>query len=114
MARVLLSESDPDVRRLLELLLERLGHEVVTLAGPTAPPEADLMLLEPASSAGLDHARLARTHQPELPIICVSVLPEDADFLELGPLEYLAKPFALVELRSAVDEVLSLARPHAA
>lgn len=107
MARVLLSEGDPDVRRLLVLLLERLGHDVAILDG--TPPEAsacDLLLLEPASRSGLEHARLVRDAQPELPIICVSVLPPEAEFLSLGPLEYLAKPFALNELRDVVDRTL--------
>jgi DNA-binding response OmpR family regulator len=109
-ARILLSESDPDVRRLLTLLLERIGHEVVVLdARLGAAPPADLMVLEPASQLGLDHARLARAAQPELPILCVSVLPDDAQFLELGPLSYLAKPFALDALCSAVDRTLALA-----
>jgi DNA-binding response OmpR family regulator len=112
-ARVLLSESDPDVRRLLVLLLERLGHEAFPLVQPTEPPPGDLMLLEPAWPAGLAHARAARAQQPELPIVCVSILPEEASFLELGPLEYLMKPFALTELREAVDRTLA-ARAEAA
>ena len=110
MPTILLSEPDPDVRRLLVLLLERLGHDVVSLDGwPVVPPEADLMVLEPASAVGLDQARVARSAQPDLPILCVSVLPDEGRFLELGPLEYLPKPFALTELRSAVEDGISLA-----
>jgi len=104
--RVLLSESDPDVRALIALLLEQLGHEVFMLVDEAPPPEADLMLLEPASRAGLEHARAARARQPELPIVCVSVLPEDGHHPELGPLEHLMKPFTLVALRAVVDRTL--------
>ena len=107
MASILLSEADPDVRRLLVLLLERLGHEVAALdARLCAVPPADLMVLEPASAMGLDHARLARAANPDLPILCVSVLPEEADFLEFGPLAFLAKPFTMEELRLAVEDAL--------
>jgi CheY-like chemotaxis protein len=110
MARILLSEADPDVRRLLTLLLERLGHEPMTIPGAASPvPVADLMLLEPGSSVCLAEARRAREAQPDLPIVCVSVLPEEARFLALGPLGYLTKPFALEDLRSAVDCALSRA-----
>jgi DNA-binding response OmpR family regulator len=106
MARILLNEADPDVRRLLALLLGRLGHEV-TLASPGKEPESvDLMLLEPASRACLDLALRARAAQPTLPIVCVSVLPEEGSALALGPLAYLTKPFALDDLHAAVDAAL--------
>ena len=110
MATILLSEADPDVRRLLVLLLERLGHDVVVLEdGLDALPDADLLVLEPAADAGVAHARALRALQPGLPILCVSILPDDARQLELGPLAYLAKPFSLEELRAAVDDTLLLA-----
>ena len=106
MARILLNEADPDVRRLLVLLLGRLGHEVFLPGHEAAAEAADLMLLEPASSVCLEHARIARDRQPLLPIVCVSVLPEEAGFLAPGPLGYLAKPFALDDLRHAVETAL--------
>jgi len=108
MASIYLSEADPDVRRLLVVLLDRLGHEAIVLGGGTAaPPPADLLLLEPASPECLEQARLLRAQQPSIPVICVSILPPEACFLSLGPLAYLAKPFALDELSAAVDAVLA-------
>lgn len=107
MASIYLSEADPDVRRLLVVLLGRLGHEAIVLGGDTAaPPPADLLLLEPASPECVEQARLVRMQQPEIPVICVSILPPEACFLNLGPLAYLAKPFALDQLSAAVDSVL--------
>jgi DNA-binding response OmpR family regulator len=108
MASILLSEADPDVRRLLVVLLDRLGHEAIVLGGgPAAPPPADLLLLEPAAPACLEQARVVRESQPAIPVICVSILPPEACFLSLGPLAYLAKPFALDDLGAAIDAALA-------
>jgi DNA-binding response OmpR family regulator len=108
-ASILLCEADPDVQRLLVLLLERLGHDVVVFGDDERPRgRVDLLVLEPASETGLERARLLRDEHPRLPILCVSVLPDDARHLELGPLAYLAKPFSLDELRDAVERALGL------
>jgi len=110
MATILLSEADPDVRRLLVVLLERLGHEAIVLGGGAElPPPGDLMLLEPASQPYLDQALIARQLDPSLPIVCVSILPAEARFLALGPLAYLAKPFTFEELDSTIEAALALA-----
>jgi DNA-binding response OmpR family regulator len=104
-ARILLSEIDPDVRWLLRLLLERAGHEVVL---PGAPPEElDLLVLEPASGEGVASARAARAERPELPILCVSILPDEAEELGLGSVSYLAKPFSVEDFSLSVDGLLA-------
>jgi DNA-binding response OmpR family regulator len=110
MASILLSEADPDVRRLLVALLERLGHDVIVLEGGVeTPPPADLMLLEPAAPAGLEQARKIRAKRPSLPVVCVSVLPPEARFLTLGPLAYLTKPFTFEELNATIEAALASA-----
>jgi len=96
MASVLVSEADPDVRRLLVLVIERLGHEAIVLDGTVeVPSRASLLLLELTSSACLEQARRAREGCPELPIVAMSALPPEAAFLADGPLEYLEKPFTI-------------------
>jgi DNA-binding response OmpR family regulator len=96
MASILVSEADPDVRRLLVLVIERLGHEAVVLdRDGEIPPRADLLLLEPSSTACIEQARRARERSPELPIVAMSALPPEAAFLRCGPLEYLEKPFTI-------------------
>ncbi len=110
MASILLSEADPDVRRLLVVLLARIGHAAIVLGGGTeVPPPADLLLLEPASQPYLEQALIARELDPSLPIVCVSVLPAEARFLTLGPLAYLEKPFTLEELDAAIEAALGSA-----
>jgi DNA-binding response OmpR family regulator len=111
-ARILLSEIDPDVRWLLRLLLERSGHEVVLPGTPSR--ELDLLVLEPASGEGVASARAARAERPELPILCVSILPDEAEELGLGSVAYLAKPFSVDQFGMAVDRLLALEATAAA
>ena len=107
-ARILVSEADPDVRRLLTVLVSRLGHEVVVLdPDVVVPPRGDLLLLEPASMTSLEHGRLVRAYFPELPVICMSALPDDGAFLARGPLQFLPKPFTLDEMRDLIARAVS-------
>ena len=108
MASVLVSEADPDVRRLLVLLVERLGHEAVVL-GPDVrvPPRGDLLLLEPSSPECLAHARAARDVSPKLRVISLNMVPPEGAFLTEGPLEYLPKPFTVEQLRTVVQRALA-------
>jgi CheY-like chemotaxis protein len=103
MANIALSESDPDVRNLLLILLEGLGHEATALNDANGiPAAADLLVLEPASSARLEQAQLARRRNPALPIISMSYLHEAALFLADGPLLHVEKPFTLAGFTEAV------------
>ena len=96
MASVLVSEADPDVRRLLVLVIERLGHEAIVLDGTVeVPSRASLLLLEPTSAACLEQARRARENRPEVLVVAMSALTPEAEFLKGGPLEYLEKPFTI-------------------
>jgi CheY-like chemotaxis protein len=109
MAKILVSEADPDVRRLLVLLLERLGHEAIVLEPDVAvPPCADLLLVEPESPACLEQARLVRAYCPALPVLALNALPDDGDFLTRGPLGYLQKPFSVETMRTTVQRALGL------
>jgi CheY-like chemotaxis protein len=103
MANIALSESDPDVRNLLLILLEGLGHQATALNDANGIPDAaDLLVLEPASSARLEQAQLARRRNPALPIISMSYLHEAALSLADGPLLQVEKPFTLAGFTEAV------------
>jgi hypothetical protein len=74
MAKILVSEADPDVRRLLIVLVRRLGHEAVVIdPDGRVPPRADLLLAESGTLA------------PELPVIST------------------VKPFTLAQMRSRIQ-----------
>jgi CheY-like chemotaxis protein len=107
MARILVSEADPDVRRLLVVLIERLGHEAIVLdADVVVPPCADLLLVEPESALCLDHARLVRAYFPDLPVLALNALTDAGSFLERGPIGYLPKPFTVDVMRASVQDAL--------
>ena len=109
MARILVSEADPDVRRLLTVLIERLGHEALVLdAGVEVPPQPDLVLVEPESERCLDEARLVRAYFPDVPVLSLNALPEDGGFLKRGPFGYLLKPFTVEIMRSTVQSALGI------
>jgi hypothetical protein len=105
-ATVLISEADPDVRRLLVVLMRRLGHEPVVYDGAAEldlPPRGDVLLLEPESERCVAAARRARLFHPELPIVCMGRPPADGEFLDEAPLAVIEKPFTVRGLEAVVD-----------
>jgi CheY-like chemotaxis protein len=107
MASILLLEGDPDVRRLLLIVLADLGHTAVPLeAGGDVPQSTDCLVVDPAAPIHLDQARRARAQYPDLPVICTSFVKEHA-FPEAGPLVHLAKPFTADQLGAAIDLALA-------
>jgi DNA-binding NtrC family response regulator len=72
------------------------------------PPCADLLLVEPESTIGLEHARLVRAYFPDLPVLCMNALPEAGSFLTRGPLGYLQKPFTVDVMRTTVQSALGM------
>lgn len=113
MARVLILETSPAVRRLLELRLERLGHEPVLQDGEAALETIDVALVEPADPETLAVARSLRRDDPDLPIVVSSVRGRSLETASLRPAAHLVKPFALSRLERAVDDALALAWPMA-
>ena len=102
-ASILISEADPDVRRLLTVLMKRQGHEPVVLdRDAEVPPRADVFLLDPAARRCVDQAWQVRLYHPHVPVVCMGPPPEDAGFLDEGPVAYLEKPFTVEALEAAV------------
>ena len=114
MGRILIAEPHADVRSLFQFVVERLGHEwiSVTRGDATELPAIDALILEPAAPGALELARTLRARSPHLPIVCASIFPAESAALELGPLAYLEKPFGLSELEGVLR--LAVEQPAAA
>ena len=110
MARILISESHDEVRRLLEHMVTRLGHEplVVKVTIPQQLTYADVLVVEPATPVGAVHAQAMCIVNPSLSIICASITAPPPELAELGVVfaASLVKPFTLEQLGSAIEKAL--------
>jgi CheY-like chemotaxis protein len=107
MASIMVSEADPDVQRLLEMQIERLGHEAVVVDRRVEiPPRADLLVFEPSSDWCVRQARLARLFFPRISLLCMGAAPDAAEFLADGVVAYLEKPFTIEALQAAISELV--------
>ncbi len=117
MARILSVDDDPQVRSLIEDILDGVGHEVVCVDNPTSAMDVlekgrfDLALLDVMMPKG-DGYHLA-THISGLPnppaMVFVSArdFNEDEKVLEsLGAAAFIRKPFTRRELLRVVNTVL--------
>lgn len=112
MARILIAENRQAVRRLMELRVERLGHEPVAWTGQDVDAaELDAVLVEPADPEALAFARELRRAHPSLPIVISSVRERTLETASLRPTAHLVKPFALSRLERALADALALALP---
>jgi len=121
-SRVFVVDDDQDIRDLITFVLQRAGHEVVSVEDPLAA-------LALAESTGFDLAVLdwsmprmdggelcARLRQlPPLAAVPILILTAHADSatreraFEVGASGFMAKPFALDELTDVVAKMLAAA-----
>lgn len=106
MAQVLISESHVEVRRLLQRMIRKLGHEPQVAEAPTAEnlEGVGLLIVEPADPKGALLAKTAQTLAPGLPILGVSVL--DSSQVDITFSTFLCKPFSFEQLADAVEQAL--------
>src|ERR1700684_1212833 len=104
MARTLISEPNEVLRRLLEGMLTRLGHEPLLITIPTLERalNADLLIVEPKAAGGRMLVQAVHIANPLLPVICASVSIPPWELCELGVVfvASLIVPFTLGELRA--------------
>jgi DNA-binding response OmpR family regulator len=105
-ATILIVDPDPATRSLLEVLVLRLGHRPIGQWELAEDESPDLMLLEPASRAGLRQATRLRSRNPELPILCVSIEPPCEETHSLGIADHVMKPFRRSQLERALESAL--------
>ncbi len=115
---VLLVEDEQAVRDLVERMLLRMGHTVLSVgSGAEAMavfeehPEVDLLVTDvvlPGGMNGGDIARVIRQRVPDMQVLFVSGYPRDVDLesdLGLSGLFYLEKPFTAELLASKLEEI---------
>ena len=122
MARVLVVEDDPGVRRMLELMLAAEGYEAESASDGRealhrldAPPP-DLVILDVMmpGADGFTVLRELRTRDgwETVPVVVTTALGTDQDMWQgwqSGADYYLVKPFSIEELRAIVVRLLTAA-----
>ena len=111
--RILIVDDDAEVRRLLVQALERDGYSLATAASLAAAHAAlverpaDLLVLDLGlpDGSGVELCRALRRANDGVPILVLTARSEVAkrvEALDAGADDFLAKPFALAELRARV------------
>lgn len=110
MARILISESHPEVRKLLIRMVSTLGHEPVCAHAPRPGflDGVDVVLVEPATPSGAVLAYATQLIDPEMPIVCVTVAPDPE--INVAFAAILVKPFTLLGLGCAIQLALGRGR----
>jgi two-component system, OmpR family, response regulator len=115
--RILVTDDDPEIRKLLARYLESQGFRVVLAASCAelherlATSKVDLIVLDVMlpDGSGLEVCRDLRGQRSSIPIILLTALREDVDRivgLEIGADDYLGKPFNPRELVARVRAIL--------
>jgi DNA-binding response OmpR family regulator len=101
--RVLIAESDDDVRDLLTLTVGRLGYEAVAA---DESGNVDAILVEPASAVGRSVLRRFGADAP--PVICLSIFPREEGHEPATSVAYLVKPASATEIAHALRTVFAV------
>jgi DNA-binding response OmpR family regulator len=115
--RILVTDDDPEIRKLLARYIESQGYAVSLAASchelqdRLAMHQVDLIVLDVMlpDGSGLDLCRDLRAQRSNVPIILLTALKEDVDRiigLEIGADDYLGKPFNPRELIARIKAVL--------
>jgi DNA-binding response OmpR family regulator len=99
--RILIAEPDPDVRTLLELTVERLGHEVARRGDGG---DVDAVVLEPACI--VSRSMLRRFGRRIPPVVCLSIFPPHRTVQPKETVAYLQKPASSARLGAVLAGVL--------
>jgi DNA-binding response OmpR family regulator len=120
--RVLVVDDDPTVSDVVRRYLERAGFAVTLSADGADALEVfdrqrpDLVVLDLMLPGvdGLEVCRRMRSRAPDVPVVMLTALGEEADRvagLQLGADDYVTKPFSPRELALRVQSVLRRAAP---
>ncbi|MCW2966718.1 MAG: response regulator receiver protein [Solirubrobacteraceae bacterium] len=103
MARVLICEPVEETRELIECLVQRMGHEIVSLDSLRL---VDVLFYEPASHAGLALARRLQAERPGAALVSCSASPPSFELSSPRPFASLLQPFAPADLKRVLEAAL--------
>ena len=112
MATILLLGLENDMADTLALVLRKIEHEVETVDSIESAMRRRGIDVIFAGGDGPDYRETVRrlvARRPDVPVVLVNRLPENArwlDALELGAADYCGAPFEPTQVRWVVDSVL--------
>jgi len=112
-ARVVVADDEANVRQVISAVLRRDGHDVVVCEDGQQAIEvmdagsADVIVTDVVMRkvSGIEVLRRVQQTRPEIPVIMMTAfgtMKSAVDAIKLGAYDYLAKPFDMEELRTAV------------
>lgn len=118
-ATILIVDDEPHMRRVLELMLEGFGHQVIS-AGSAEDALAmlgrehvDLVFtdLQLPGMSGLDLLPLVRQSWPDVTVVVITAfasIETAVQAIKVGAYDYLVKPFRIEEIEAIVGHALAL------
>lgn len=125
MARILISEDEPDIRQLIKFTLEFAGHEVIITKNGTEALERakamaendqlpDLIIMDVRMPRMTGYEACIKMKEIDklepIPVVFLSAKGQESEIqagLEAGAMAYIVKPFAPDLLTAKVAEILS-------
>ena len=117
--KILVVDDEPDVRRLLEVVLGRQGYDVVSVGSGlealvTAQREQPSLILLDIMMEGMDGWEVLRVLKMEektrgIPVVIVSARVEPKDKirgLQEGAVDYITKPFSVTDVSESIGVLL--------
>lgn len=104
MARILIIDDEPNMRRILTLILEEAGHTIAEAAGVTTALTAlatntyDLVISDKKmpDGDGFDVLKYCRENEPSLPVVILTALATvelAVEAMQAGAFDFISKPF---------------------
>jgi len=115
---ILVVDDDPDIRSLTRTFLEHEGYHVLTSGDVNraarifrSAPQIDLLITDYSMPhrTGMDLAHELKSIRPSLPVLIISgifISPDQLAQMTAEGWSFLAKPFSLPRLLSAVHDIL--------
>ena len=123
MRRVLVVDDEPKMQRVLQIMLKRMGHEVIcasngdeALKSLQAQP-ADLVMsdLRMPGMSGTELLQALRALGNEVPVIIMTAygtIDSAIEAMKLGACDYILRPFELDTLEVVVNRILAIRQIH--